>query len=216
MFIILGLLVVLFIFYKKNKRANDRARRSELWELVVLAGRNGRHQDSPRDPPPPYPGLSSGYPGSPPTGYPSGMQNTNVSQCSHVPAPVAFPAINFPANVNALGGLQGLQQLAALASTPAPPADWGQIREISTGPRPRVSYAHERPESILRTSSRRSVGLGLSRSGSLHSLHEASAPPTPVHASQGAQATTTTVSPVLQSVLDRLEAEENAANQLQQ
>ena len=206
--IILGLLIVLLVCYRKNKRASHRARSSELRELVILAGRNNRqHEDSPRrEPPPPYPG----YPASMPAVCAPGMPGSSTTGCPHV---AGLSTLGLNSALLGLGLQQpaitgpGLQQLAALAAPAQPQADWGRIREILPGPRQRVSYASDHPESILR-GSRRSVGSGLSRSGSLHSLHESAVPP-------AAPAAPNPVSPALQSVIDRLEAEQNAASQLQ-
>ena len=91
--------------------------------------------------------------------------------------------------------------------------DRGRLREVSPAPAPRsrVSYADEFPESILRGGSRRLGASGLSRSGSLHSINN----PAPVHEPRPSGGASSAVSPTLQSVLGRMEAEQNAAKQLQ-
>ena len=129
-------------------------------------------------------------------GYPSGYQAVPTQP---------------PVNPQQLGAaLASLGGLVALAS-PAP--DWGRIHEVGR-PRSRiVTYEDEvQPESILRGSSRR----GMSRAASFHSVNEGShrqpsastAPPSPA-APRGS-----TMSPAIRALMDRIEAEENAATQL--
>ena len=74
--IIIFLVILLYFCWRQNRRANAKARKAELHELLAIAGRRGsfRHHSSrePKDSrdPPPYPGTSSGYPGSSSGGFP--------------------------------------------------------------------------------------------------------------------------------------------------
>ena len=85
-------------------------------------------------------------------------------------------------------------------------------------PRPRVTYQGEMPESILRRPSPRRNAPGMSRPASFHSAHEGPQ----VHAANSAPASpalvrapTSNMSPTVRALLDCIELEGNAANQLQ-
>ena len=229
--LIIGVLIVLLYFcWRQNRRANAKARRAELHELLAIAGRRGalhgphRHRDSSPPPrPPPYPGLpssssvSGGFPGSPPAPihrYPGPQYDGPIATIAgslpfYGGMPSGIPAISYHGGQVPI--LSGLPQLAAHP-------EWtSRIREITgPAPRPRVRYSPATTQveaedtiqldtgsttSILRTprSNRRSMGSGLSRSASLRSVHEAEVPRTPRTG--------------LDSLVDQLEAEENARDQ---
>ena len=123
-----------------------------------------------------------------------------------------------PINAQQIG--QALASLGGLAALAGPAPDWGRIHEVGPPRTTRVTYQDEvpPPESILRrSSSRRNLG-GLSRSNSFHSVHEgtgqatASAPPSP---RAGRAASSSTMSPAIRELMDRIEAENNVTNQLQ-
>ena len=110
-----------------------------------------------------------------------------------------------------------MASLGGLAALAGPAPDWGRIHEVGP-PRSRVTYLDEYPpESILRRANSRRNLSGLSRSNSFHSVHEgagqaaASAPPSP----RAGRAASSTMSPAIRALMDRIEAEDNAASQLQ-
>ena len=211
--IITVLVILLYICWRNNKRANHKARKAELHELATIMGRRGfsaPHRNSTPPPrPPPYPGLSRGFPGSPPVPI-HGLSGAQFDGFGSA----AFPTVQlhggFGSGLPAIAYQGG--QFPVLSGLPSFPEWSPRIRELpAPAARPRVTYAARSPEpdeiqvapapeSILRTprTTRRSVGSGMSRSASLRSINEIqpAAPRTGVNA-----------------LLDQIEAEENAAQQ---
>ena len=128
------LLVALWVALRYNRRANKKARRAELHELLLLSSRHHRNHDYYKEHSTPV-RPSSGYPGmasvlSPPVhvrergyeGYPGFL---TWQQLQHQ-AP-------YPSGISS-----GVSSLPAVHQ----PADWSRIREIPGTPsRTRVSYA---------------------------------------------------------------------------
>ena len=131
----------------------------------------------------------------------SGMPGVNSGATAYPVAPQlglpgmpGFPAVQQQLQQQQLSNLAGLGGLAALAGSLP---DWTRIQELSA-PRTRVTYHDEMPESILRRApSRRNLNKGANQS-------------TPTGRQNGSAPRSTQI----QALLDRIEAEENAANQL--
>ena len=212
--IITVLVILLYVCWRNNKRANHKARKAELHELATIMGRRGyrapARDSSPPPRPPPYPGLSRGYPGAPPVPI-HGISGTQFDGFSSA----AFPAVQIHGGLGS--GLPAISYQGGpfpiLSGIPSY-QEWSpRIRELPGPPaRPRVTYAARSaepediiqvapaPESILRTprTNRRSVGSGMSRSASLRSINEIQ---------PGASRTG------VNALLDQIEAEENASQQ---
>ena len=201
--IIIGALIVLLLYcWRQNKKANKKANKAQLHEFAAIVGHSPApyHDSAPAPwPATQYPG-GGGYPGSPPVGMPaanaSGMPGVNSGAAAYPIAPHpgmhGFPAVQQPLQQQ-LSNLAGLGGLAALAGSLP---DWTRLQELSA-PRTRVTYHDELPESILR------------RAPSRRNLNEGATPST----SSGRQNGSAPRSPQIQALLDRIEAEENAAAQ---
>ena len=235
------LLVLLFFCWRYNKRANRKQHEAQLHEFAAITGhgpppgasRSSRNRYRDRDsypggsgypgnPPPSGYSNGPGFPGSPPPGYSgySGAAPFTAAPPSTIPGPhfgsLGYQPVPQQPQFSTAQLSAALSSLGSMATLAAPSEDWHRLREV-THPRTRVTYQDELPESILRRpSSRRAAPV--SRPASFHSAHEsaqvhqansAPASPGPVRAGNS------TMSPTVRAVLDRLEAEENAANQLQ-
>ena len=213
------LLVLLFFCWRYNKRANRKQHEAQLHEFAAITGHGPRQNSAPPPPRGNYPG-GGGYPGSPPPGYsgaapfpgspPAGFPGPHFGSYGYQPVPQQpqFSAAHLSA---------ALSNLGSLATLAAPPADWHRLQDVSH-PRPRVTYQDEMPESILRRPSPRRNAPGMSRPASFHSAHEGPQvhAPNSAPASPGpVRAPNSNMSPTVRALLDRLESEENAANQLQ-
>ena len=142
--IICVLLVALWVALRYNRKANKKARRAELHELLLLSSRHQRNHDyykehsTPLRPSSGYPGMSSVL--SPPVhvrehgyeGYPGFLAWQQLQHQAQYPQ---YPAIS--------SGLpSGLSSGVSSLPTVHQPADWSRIREIPGTPsRTRVSYA---------------------------------------------------------------------------
>ena len=151
--VICVLIVALWVALRYNRKANKKARRAELHELLLLSARHHRiYDNNNKDQPPPAIRPSSGYPGMSSVGTPS--------------IPIRERGYEGYPGFLAWQQWQQLQQLQQLqnssfsgpssglpsgiqSSLPAvhQPADWSRIRELPS--RTRVSYAdiHEPPRS---------------------------------------------------------------------
>ena len=172
--IIFVLLVFLYICYRRNKRANKKARRAELHELVMLASRNGPHRTTKSE--------------APSAEYPASIHSPKtVSNPMYAQQPYSFPGSFVPgapiisAAPFSTDGLQFSRiGFPGINHTQLPPITyvrdecWSpRIREVRHSPSPQrrcVSYssrdssARLEPESILRQP-------GLSRQPSARSRH---------------------------------------------
>ena len=157
--IICVLLVALWIALKYNRKANKKARRAELHELLLLSSRHHRiyDQQSSKEPSQPvrpssgYPGMSSvaaptipsrerGYEGYPGFLAWEQLQRQQLQQLQHLQYLQQLPASHFSNLPSGLSSAIPAQQSA----------DWSRIREIPVTPaRSRVSFAdvHEPPRS---------------------------------------------------------------------
>ena len=201
--IIIGALIVLLLYcWRQNKKANKKTHSAQLHEFAAIVGHGGAvpyHDSAP--PPRPtvqYPGQG-GYPGSPPPGpLPSGMPALNASGMPGVNSGAQLGLPGYPAIHQQQLAMSNMAQLSGLANLAASLPDWSRIQELAA-PRTRVSFLDEMPTPILRrASSRRNLNEGASSSASAG--RPAGAP--------------TARSPQIQALLDRIEAEENAAAQL--
>ena len=178
--IICVLLVFLYVCYQRNKRANKKARRAELHELVMLATRNGPHRNTKSEP------ASAEYPSS--IHSPKTVSNPMYAQ-----QPYSFPGSFIPGApivTTTPFSADGLQfsrvSFPGINHTQLPPVTyvrdecWSpRIREVRRSPSPQrrcVSYssrdssARIEPESILRQPSLSRQPSARSRHGSTVSL----------------------------------------------
>jgi len=216
------LLVLLFFCWRYNKRANRKQHEAQLHDRYRDRDSYPGGSGYPGNPPPSGYSNGPGFPGSPPPGYSgySGAAPFPAAPPSTIPGPhfgsLGYQPVPQQPQFSTAQLSAALSSLGSMATLAAPSEDWHRLREVNH-PRSRVTYQDELPESILRRpSSRRAAPV--SRPASFHSAHESaqihqanSAPASPGPVRAGSS----TMSPTVRAVLDRLEAEENAANQLQ-
>ena len=218
MCIIITLSVLLFFCWRQNKKANRKQHEARLHEIAVIAGResgrrlHGHHSTPIRDNIPPYPPSIVQPNFTPFQGAPSyGCSPLNSFPGLQTPTAGTIPHLQH------LQQLQQLQQLGALglngmAPLASSPADWSRIHELgSSGNRQNASSG---------TSSKPNVSAPLPTSrGSGYPLNDFPAYGTkpkrpaspPMERPSG---NPYKFSATMQAVLDRLEAEENAEDQL--
>ena len=114
--VICVLLVALWVALRYNRKANKKARRAELHELLLLSSRHQRNHDYYKEHSSPHTRPSSGYPGmssvlSPPVhvrerGYegtpgssPGSSSNTRCNVSSTQQSPLEFPPVSLPASL---------------------------------------------------------------------------------------------------------------------
>ena len=205
--IVIGALIVLLLYcWRQNKKAAKKTNRAQLHEFAAIVGHGAVPYHDSAPPPRPsvqYPG-NGGYPGSPPAGALPGMPAANAPGMpgvnSGAPAYPAAPQLGlpgFPAVQQQQLAMSNLANLGGLANLAASLPDWSRIQELAA-PRTRVTYLDELPDSILR------------RAPSRRNLNEGATPSTSTGRTNGSS----TRSPQIQALLDRIEAEENAAAQL--